>query len=97
LFLWERSAYQRLLSVPADPAHRSALIIAGLLPWLPKLRAALFAVSIIAGVLAIGGGSRAQVVFAVLAAASTFGSQVLERFAFFTAAASPRMPGGVPA
>jgi Fe-S-cluster-containing dehydrogenase component/DMSO reductase anchor subunit len=97
LFLWERSAYQRSLTFPSDPAHRSALTIARLLPWLPRLRAWLFVISTITGVLAIAGGFGAQAVFAVLAAASTFGSQVLERFVFFTAAASPRMPGGVPA
>jgi DMSO reductase anchor subunit len=97
LFLWERSAYQRSLTVPSDPAHRSALTIARLLPWLPRLRATLFVISTIAGVLAIAGGFGAQAAFAVLVAASTFASQVLERFAFLTAAASPRMPGGVPA
>jgi Fe-S-cluster-containing dehydrogenase component/DMSO reductase anchor subunit len=97
LFLWERSTYQHSLTSPIDPAHRSALTIAQLLPWLPGLRTALFAISIIAGILAIAGGFGARAVFAVVAAVSNFGSQVLERFSFFTAAASPRMPGGVSA
>jgi formate dehydrogenase iron-sulfur subunit len=97
LFLWERSTYQRSLTSENDPAHRSALTISRLLPWLPRLRVVLFTISTIAGVLAIAGAFGAQAVFAVLAAASTFSSQVLERFSFFTAAASPRMPGGVSA
>lgn len=97
LFLWERSVNQRSLNSTTDPAHRSALTTATLLPWLPKARLILFVISIIAGLLAIIGGFGFQVVFAVLAAVSTFSSQVLERYTFFTAAASPRMPGGVPA
>jgi len=97
LFIWERSADQRLLSDPAEPAHRSALTVAALLPWMPRARTALFIVSTVAGILAIVGGFGVQAAFAMLAAASTFASQVLERFTFFSAAASPRMPGGVTA
>jgi len=97
LFIWERSADQRLLSDPAEPAHRSALTVAALLPWMPRARMALFIVSTVAGIFAIVGGFGVQAAFAMLAAASTFASQVLERFTFFSAAASPRMPGGVTA
>jgi Fe-S-cluster-containing dehydrogenase component/DMSO reductase anchor subunit len=97
LFLWERSTYQHALVSATDPAHRSARTIATLLPWLPKVRLTLFVISTVTGVLAIAGGFSFQVVFAVLAAVSTFSSHVLERYTFFTAAASPRMPGGVPA
>jgi len=97
LFLWERSTDRRLLADTTDSAHRSALTVAILLPWIPKARAALFALSTISGLLAIVGGFGVQCAFALLAAASTFASQGLERFTFFSAAASPRMPGGVPA
>jgi formate dehydrogenase iron-sulfur subunit len=97
VFIWERSAHRRSLAFQNDPAHHSALTIATLLPWFPRLRVMLFVVSTIAGLLAIVGGFGAQAAFAVLAAVSTFTSQVFERFTFFTASASPRMPGGVPA
>jgi formate dehydrogenase iron-sulfur subunit len=97
LFLWERSNYQSSLADPDDPARRSALTISTLLPWLPKLRATLFTISTIAGILAIAGGFGVQAVFALLAAASTFAAEIFERYSFFTAAASPRMPGGVSA
>jgi Fe-S-cluster-containing dehydrogenase component/DMSO reductase anchor subunit len=97
LFIWESETYRAALSSASDPAHRSARTIAMLLPWLPKARAILFGVSIFAGLLTIVSGSGSRTPFAVLAALSTFASQILDRFAFFTAAASPRMPGGVPA
>ena len=71
----------------------SARIVTGFRPWLPGSRLALFVLSSLAGFAAI---ALQHPVAPVLALASTFASQVLERYCFFAACPTPRMPGGVP-
>lgn len=95
IYIRETSDHRRLLNAADDPAHRSALTQARLLPWVPRLQAALFAVSTIGGLLAMTHVSQLAPAFASLALLSTFTSQVIERFTFFTVVIAPRMPGGV--
>jgi Fe-S-cluster-containing dehydrogenase component/DMSO reductase anchor subunit len=83
LFYWEAQ----------NVVGASQRIVARFLPWLPGTRVALFVVSSLAGFAAI---VFTHPVAAVLAFASTFASQVLERYCFFAACPTPRMPGGVP-
>jgi DMSO reductase anchor subunit len=83
LFAWEAQS--------VDAA--SARIVTRFRPWLPGTRLAFFVLSSIAGFAAI---ALPHPVAAVLALVSTFASQVLERYCFFAACPTPRMPGGVP-
>jgi formate dehydrogenase iron-sulfur subunit len=86
LFVWERRA-----PIP----ERSRRAVNTLLPWLPRMRAWLFGISTVAGVLALNPWG-AEYLLGVVALVSTALSQLLERYAFFTTVTAPRMPGGVP-
>lgn len=93
LFVWEHFTSWRMSNDLEHPAHRSAVTITRLLPWVRPVRVALFAVSTIAGLAALAGGPIGAAL-AVVAFLSTFASQVIERYTFFTAVIAPRMPGG---
>ncbi len=95
LFAWEGAGYLRALRDRDDPVHRSARTIQRLLPWLPPARVALFAASTVFSLMAIAGAGGLTVAWASVALVTTLGSQMFERFTFFTAVYAPRMPGGL--
>jgi Fe-S-cluster-containing dehydrogenase component/DMSO reductase anchor subunit len=95
LFVWEYTTFSRALRDAADPIHKSARIVCTLLPWMKPARTALFAASTVFGLLAIFGVGGIPAVWATLSFSTTFASQILERYTFFTAVVAPRMPGGL--
>lgn len=98
LFAWRSRALAWAEKDPTHPAFQSTRTIRHLLPWVPAADLALFVLSLVAGLAAIGSH---HPIFGVLAAGlalcSTLAAQVLERFTFFTTCPAPHMPRGVPA
>ncbi len=92
-FAWENTTFLRALRDPSSATHRSALVTAKLMRWLPIARAVMFAVSTLASMMAIFGRAGFAPAFAVAALVSTLSSQLLERYNFFRAVVVPRMPG----
>jgi hypothetical protein len=97
LFAWEWATFLPALRNPESPTHRSALTIARLLRPIIVTRVTLFVASTIASICAIFNVAGLGAVWGSLAFVTTTTSQILERNTYFTAAAAPRMPGGVPA
>ena len=95
LFGWETTRFIFSLRDVAAPSHLSALTIRRLLPWLVPTRIALFAASTLFSLLAIFGFAQLPLVWAGIAFVTTFTSQFLERYTFFTAVRAPHMPGGI--
>jgi formate dehydrogenase iron-sulfur subunit len=93
LAAWETSARARALDDVDHPRHRPALIARKLLHGLLEIRVLL----LLAGALSVAGTLGTSALWpAVAAALFSLGAIVIERIVFFRAAASPRMPGGVP-
>jgi formate dehydrogenase iron-sulfur subunit len=97
LFAWEWATFLPALRNPASPTHRSALTLARLLRSIVVMRVVLFVASTFASICAIFNVAGLGAVWGSLAFITTTTSQILERNTYFTAAAAPRMPGGVPA
>jgi DMSO reductase anchor subunit len=93
LFIWESNNLLDSLWNKTAPNHRSALIIWGFGRPLAIARAVLFAVSTVFGVLAIHEAGAPGTLCATISLFSTFISQFIERYFFFTAVIAPRMPG----
>jgi len=91
LFARESQNFRRALQNTAEPDHRSALTIRNLCRPLLKANGILFASSMLAGLLAFSNHRAAipTTLFLLL----TLGSQVIERYFFFTAVIAHRMPG----
>jgi DMSO reductase anchor subunit len=84
------------LSNPADPAHRSSMILYRRLGWVIGLRLALWFAMVLLALPSLNRGE-SHAALAMAALLLLFVSQLLERYGFFTAASAPRMPGGSPA
>jgi len=97
LFAWRRLELRHALTNPASPIHFNARVIEALLPQTTRWRNGLFAASTLFGLLAIANVGGKAAVWASLAAATTFSSEIVARHVFFTASAAKRMPGGVAA
>jgi hypothetical protein len=95
LFGWEFGGFLRTLRRVDSPTHLSALTLHRLLPWLVPTRGALFAASTFFSVLAIFNVAHLPIAWASIAFLTTFTSQILERYAFFTTVRAPKMPGGI--
>jgi Fe-S-cluster-containing dehydrogenase component/DMSO reductase anchor subunit len=95
LFGWEFGGFLRALRRTDAPTHLSALTLRRLLPWLVPARGALFAASTFFSVLAIFNVAHLPIAWASVAFLTTFTSQILERYAFFTTVRAPKMPGGI--
>lgn len=94
LFGWEINNFRARTEL-AHPHHRSAQIMWTLRRPLVFARWGLFVASTLCAVLAITGHGLLAAIFATLAFGFTAGSQLIERYFFFTAVVAPRMPGGV--
>jgi formate dehydrogenase iron-sulfur subunit len=92
---WEAWSASRASSDPLSHIHRSERTIRIFLPWLRPARLMLFVLATCTSVIAMFVSGGISSVGITVALAATFGSQVLERFSFFTAVSAPRMPGGV--
>jgi formate dehydrogenase iron-sulfur subunit len=97
LFLWRRLEWRNARRAPASPIHLNARVIGELLAWTQRANAALFVASTVFGLLAIADVAGLAAVWASAAAATTFSSEIIARYVFFTASAAKRMPGGVAA
>lgn len=95
LGMWESATFKRALHDTGDPIHLSALTARALLPWMGPVRAALFAVSTIFGLLAVFDITGFVAVWVVVSFGSTLLSQILERYTFFSAVIALRMPRGI--
>ena len=92
LFIFDSTIFWRALDDPTSAVHRAALTAANLAGPILSARASLFVISTFFSLLAIFSASP---LFGLIACVSTFASQVLERWLFFTTVAAPKMPGGV--
>lgn len=92
---WEVDVLLRAFRNPEDPTHRSALVLTRLLRPILITRAALFVASTLFSLWAIFNAAGHGAIWGTVAFATTLGTRILERHTYFTAAASPRMPGGV--
>jgi DMSO reductase anchor subunit len=92
LSLWEISRYREALADEASPWHRSARVMEKHLSHHIELRGfSLIMTGLLIPVMIAGGASAPwMIVFSTLL---TFGSQLIERLYFFTAAAGSKMPG----
>lgn len=90
-FAWEFWNLHRALHDSAHPDHRSARTIWKLRPRLVVAGIMLFAASMASGILALAGIGTPEC--AALFFLLTLGSQIIERYQFFTAVIAHRMPG----
>jgi len=95
LFVWRRLELRAALSNPQSPIHFNARVIRDLLPGTTTARTGLFIASTVFGLLAIGNVLGCAAIWASLAAAATFASEIIARYVFFVAGSSKRMPGAV--
>jgi len=93
LFVWESNNLRTSLRNETAPNHRSALVIWQLQRPLAMARALLFVISTAFGALAISGAGTSGAICATVSFFSTFVSQIIERYFFFSAVVAPRMPG----
>lgn len=92
LSLWEISRYREALADEASPWHKSARVMEKHLSHHIELRGfSLIMTGLLIPVLIAGGASAAWMI--VISTLLTFGSQLIERHYFFTAAAGSKMPG----
>jgi formate dehydrogenase iron-sulfur subunit len=94
LFVWRRLHWRAALRHADHPIHFNASTVRALIPWTMTARTVLFTSSTIFGVLALTNVAGAMLVWACLAALTTFSSEIIVRYVFFVASASKRMPGG---
>lgn len=97
LFLWRRLEWRAARRDINSPIHLNARVIGELLAWTQRANAALFLASTVFGLLAIADVTGLAAWWANAAAATTFSSEIIARYVFFTASAAKRMPGGVAA
>lgn len=90
---WEFLNFRQTLGNPSHANHRSALVVWNLQRRLLDARVALFVCSTVFGLAAMNHSGMGAAIFATLSFLLTFGSQVIERYFFFTAVVAPRMPG----
>jgi Fe-S-cluster-containing dehydrogenase component/DMSO reductase anchor subunit len=93
LFYWELQNLHRSLCDESDADHRSALVIWKLRRSLLMARCGIFAGAMFCGILANTDTGWNGAVSATFAFLLTLGSQLIERYFFFTAVVAPRMPG----
>jgi len=93
LFMWRRLELSRALSDPLNSFHWNARVVAELLPGSLRWRNLLFVFSTGAGLLAVVGLGGHMLVWASLAAASTTASELIDRYVYFVAGGTKRMPG----
>lgn len=94
LFAWRRLEFYVALNDPAHPIHLNARAIRELIPWTFLTRTQLFIASTFFGLMAIADTAAIAPIWASLAALTTFSSEIIGRYVFFTAGAAKRMPGG---
>ena len=80
---------------PAHPLHRVAMTMHHLLSWVAAARMVLGTMAIVGSVVVVFDVEHLTFVWGTAALVAGLASQVLERYAFFAAAAPPRMPGAV--
>lgn len=93
--LWEFSQHRHALRNPANPTHRSALIIEKLLPWMipaQSILAVALTLFLFGMVLNSGFFATLLMSLSLVMSCSYF---LLERYTFFVAVVPYRMPGGV--
>ncbi len=93
LFAWDRVSLSRALADPKHPRHRSAKLEASCFGAVLAWRRTLYVISTITGALAIGNLAGIGPLWATISLTSTLASSLMERFLFFAAAHSPKMPG----
>jgi DMSO reductase anchor subunit len=94
LFIWRQLELHHASRDPTSPIHFNARVVGELLPRTTSLSAILFLASTCFGLVAIANPSLA---WPILAALTTFVSELVARYVFFAASASKRMPGGIAA
>jgi Fe-S-cluster-containing dehydrogenase component/DMSO reductase anchor subunit len=94
LFAWRRLHWRAALRDAGHPIHFNACIVRALIPWTMTARTVLFVSSTIFGLLALANVGGTMLVWACLAALTTFSSEIIVRYVFFVASTSKRMPGG---
>jgi formate dehydrogenase iron-sulfur subunit len=97
LFAWRRLGLRAALRNTDSSIHFNARVIRELLPWTASVGTWLFAISTVFGLLAAAMFLNAAPWWTSLAALTTFGSEIIARYVFFTAGGSKRMPGGIAA
>jgi len=97
LFLWEQIVQRHPGAHRAPAVARATRTVQRFLPWAPQTSMALFAGSLLAGVVAMIAHGTPSTVAIGLALGATFAASLLERFCFFSTCPAPRMPGGVSA
>ena len=95
LFVWRRLELRAALHNSPSPIHYNARVIRDLLPGTTMARTGLFIAAIVFGLLTIGNAFGFAPIWASLAAAAMFASEIIARYVFFVAGSSKRMPGGV--
>jgi len=95
LFGWEVWNFATSVSNPAAPIYRSSQTIWKLRPALVIMMVRLFVLSITFWLISLISDAFASAIFVSASFALTAASQLLERYFYFTAAAAPRMPGGI--
>ena len=94
LFIWRRLHWRAALRDATNPIHFNACTVRALIPWTMLARTILFVSSTVFGLLALTNVAAAMLLWASLAALTTFSSEIIVRYVFFAASASKRMPGG---
>jgi DMSO reductase anchor subunit len=92
---WEFLNFRQALTDSLHPNHRSAEVMWNLQRRLLDARVALFVCSTVFGLAAMNHSGVGAAMFATLSFLFTFGSQIIERYFFFTAVVAPRMPGSL--
>lgn len=94
LFGWRRLHWRAALRHAGHPIHFNACIVRALIPWTTTARTVLFVSATVFGVLALSNVADVMLIWASLAALTTFSSEIVGRYVFFAASAGKRMPGG---
>jgi formate dehydrogenase iron-sulfur subunit len=94
LFVWRRLHWRAASRNSDHPIHFNASTVRALIPWTMTARTVLFVGSTVFGLLALANVAGAMLMWACLAALTTFSSEIIVRYVFFAASASKRMPGG---
>jgi formate dehydrogenase iron-sulfur subunit len=94
-FTWETLRSGRAAADLSSPIHRSEKTIRTLLPWFGRVRLGVFVLGFFVSVVALIASAPIAIIAAALAVVLSLLNHLVERFAFFTAVAASRMPGGV--
>lgn len=95
MFFFDWTNMHNSKRIPMSPLHRSALTEWKLLRPAQSAKNVLFGLSILFSVPAIVNAGQLGFVCSAVVLATTFVSQLLERYLFFAASPAPRMPGGI--